>query len=165
MSQMDTLNDCLRIPFLDIEPQSPTTQLSALDNEVVPRMQSTFLNAIEHFEYFGLGTQALYSVEYLYFITQNFQRAKALKVLSAGRPLLVQFRLLDSIKYAHIFFFLRSRVICPTKECSSTGHPCIRESQSYPDPFNSEYNNRMLHYSPSSTPLPSIAMEGGRHGT
>ena len=26
------------------------------------------------------------------------------------------------------FFFLKSRVIFPTKECSSTRHPCTRES-------------------------------------
>ena len=61
---------------------------------------------------------------------------------------------------AVFFFFLKSRVTFPTKECSSTRHPCTRESQSCPDPFNPEYNNRMLHYSSSSTPTPSARSQG-----
>ena len=62
-------------------------------------------------------------------------------------------------------FFLKPRVLYSTKECSSTGHPCIREFKLHPDPFNPEYNNRMLLSSPSSTPTPLVATEGRRHGT
>ena len=39
-----------------------------------------------------------------------------------------------------IFFFLKSQLFYPTKECSATGQLCIRELLSYSDPFNSEYN-------------------------
>ena len=38
------------------------------------------------------------------------------------------------------FFFLKSQLLYPTKECSATGQLCIRELLSYSDPFNSEYN-------------------------
>ena len=69
-------------------------------------------------------------------------------VIMVGRHKLV----LDS----KVELFLRSRVLYPTKECFSTGHPCIREYQSYPDPFNPEYNNRMVLSSPSSTPTPLV---------